>query len=375
MWFPSWLRNQQRSPFVNKRPAFRPALETLEDRWLPSTLTVNTIADSGSGSLRADIAAAHNGDTIVFDTSLTGQTITLKSGELLIKHNITIAGLGADKLTISGGNSSRVFEVAATVAKPVTLSGLTISDGNADTYGGGAGILNAATLTVSNCTLSNNITTGDGGGIQNDGTLTVNNCIFSHNEGDGGGIYNSGYLTVSGCTLSDNTAGRGFGGGIENHGTATVNDSTLSGNSAHYGGGIYNQSGTVGRLTVKGSTLFDNSAIVGGGIDMGNGSLTISGCTLSSNSATSAGGGIYVNNGPGAYASTVTVSNSVIGPAIVNGSMLPGNTATTSGGGIYVASGATVYLDSFTVTNIINNTDSSGLNGPTANIDGSYMLR
>jgi hypothetical protein len=45
------------------------------------------------------------------------------------------------------------------------------------------------------------------------------------------------------------------------------------------------------------------------------------------------------------------------------------------GGGIYIVSGATVYLDSFTVTNTINNTDGSGLNGPTANIDGTYLLR
>jgi hypothetical protein len=45
------------------------------------------------------------------------------------------------------------------------------------------------------------------------------------------------------------------------------------------------------------------------------------------------------------------------------------------GGGIYIASGATVYLDAFTVANTINNTDRSGTNGSTANIDGTYILR
>ncbi len=44
------------------------------------------------------------------------------------------------------------------------------------------------------------------------------------------------------------------------------------------------------------------------------------------------------------------------------------------GGGIYIASGATVYLDSFTVANTTGNTDFSGLNGSTANIDGTYIL-
>jgi hypothetical protein len=43
------------------------------------------------------------------------------------------------------------------------------------------------------------------------------------------------------------------------------------------------------------------------------------------------------------------------------------------GGGIYIESGATVYMDMFTVANSINNTDNSGLNGPTANIDGTYI--
>ena len=44
------------------------------------------------------------------------------------------------------------------------------------------------------------------------------------------------------------------------------------------------------------------------------------------------------------------------------------------GGGLYIASGATVYLDSFTVANTINNTDWTGLNRHTANIDGTYIL-
>ncbi|HBI44525.1 MAG TPA: hypothetical protein DDY78_16990, partial [Planctomycetales bacterium] len=53
-----------------KRPTFRPRLEALEERYLLSTLMVLNTNDSGAGSLRADIAAAHNGDTIVFAPSL-----------------------------------------------------------------------------------------------------------------------------------------------------------------------------------------------------------------------------------------------------------------------------------------------------------------
>jgi hypothetical protein len=34
-----------------------------------------------------------------------------------------------------------------------------------------------------------------------------------------------------------------------------------------------------------------------------------------------------------------------------------------------------VYIDAFTVANTVNNTDGSGLNGTTANIDGTYILQ
>ena len=206
MSFTRWLSNHlglsprpaSRRKTHAARRTVRPTLEALEDRWMPSTLTVLNNLDSGAGSLRTEIAVAHNGDTIVFAPSLVGQTITLTSGQLLIRKNLTIAGPGAGQLTVSGNNASRVFEVAKTV-RSVTLSGLTIS--------------NAA-----------------GGGILNDGTLTVSNSILSNNGGGGGGIHNDGTLTVSNSTLSNNSASSG--GGIENSRTAIVSGSILSGNSA-----------------------------------------------------------------------------------------------------------------------------------------------
>ena len=42
-------------------------LELLEDRTLPSTLTVLNTHDSGAGSLRAVLAAAHAGETVLAD--------------------------------------------------------------------------------------------------------------------------------------------------------------------------------------------------------------------------------------------------------------------------------------------------------------------
>jgi hypothetical protein len=96
----NWLKPlSRRSAVCRRRPRRHerslrtrlvPRLEVLEDRTVPSTLTVTSAADSGTGSLRAEIAAAQSGDTINFAPSLAGQTITLTSGELAINKSLTI---------------------------------------------------------------------------------------------------------------------------------------------------------------------------------------------------------------------------------------------------------------------------------------------
>jgi len=45
-----------------------------------ATITVSTNLDTVAGSLRASITNAHAGDTIIFATNLSGQTITLTNG-------------------------------------------------------------------------------------------------------------------------------------------------------------------------------------------------------------------------------------------------------------------------------------------------------
>ena len=57
----------------------------------PITITVSNLNDSGTGSLRAALQGAENGDTIDFASGLAG-TILLTSGELLINQSVTIIG-------------------------------------------------------------------------------------------------------------------------------------------------------------------------------------------------------------------------------------------------------------------------------------------
>jgi hypothetical protein len=229
MSFFSWLRTRasthtprgraQRRPAA---PRFRPQLEALDERWLPSTLTVTSNLGFGAGTLRAEIGAAQPGDTIDFAVSGTIDPSTNAPGfggsvELVIDKSLNIEGPGAASLAINGGNFARVFRVNAGVQ--VTLSGLTIENGNGRTGaydpalddGRGGSILNYGTLTVTGCLVSGDSVNSNayyGGGIYNAGTLTVSGSTVTHNIARyaGGGIYNAGTLTVLSSTVIDNTA-------------------------------------------------------------------------------------------------------------------------------------------------------------------------
>ena len=144
-----------RTPAFSGR-RFLPQIETLEQRTVPSMWTVTNPADSGDGSLRATIAAAQDGDQIVFDPSLQGQTIALTSGELALTKSLDIEGLGAGQLAVSANHHSRVFDISG--GATVTIGGLTITEGMAlGAPGQGGGILIVrSTLTLSQVVLSGN---------------------------------------------------------------------------------------------------------------------------------------------------------------------------------------------------------------------------
>ncbi|MCB0201837.1 MAG: hypothetical protein H6649_15190 [Caldilineae bacterium] len=147
--------------------------------------------------------------------------------------------------------------------------------------------------------------------------------VFKVNEG--------GSLNLSNLTIANGNAAT-YGGGIYNdHGTVTVNECTFSSNTAGSGGygeggGIFVDSGPfpTGDLYVNNSSFHDNSAFSGGGIANYGGEVTVSNSTLSGNRADGAGygaGGGVFSDGPGGM---VTVSNSTFA----------GNTAEWGGGAI-----------------------------------------
>src|SRR6516225_8287439 len=167
-------------------------VETLENRLALTTFTVLNTSDSGVGSLRqaiADAAAAGGSNTINFDASLAGQTITLASndandsfgptGLVIDNDTLTIDGSAAPGMDLSGGGQRRLFAVTSTGA--LTLENITLTGGVAQgesgttgpTAGGGGGaglggaILNRGSLTVLDSTLVGNQAIGGSGAYRN----------------------------------------------------------------------------------------------------------------------------------------------------------------------------------------------------------------
>ncbi|HXP89224.1 MAG TPA: choice-of-anchor Q domain-containing protein [Bryobacteraceae bacterium] len=272
-----------------------------------NTIGVANTNDSGPGSLRSAMASAAAGDTIYFNPKAIQlpATITLTS-TLFINQSLTILGPGASLLSISGGHAVGVIYIGP--ARVVSLSGVTIQNGNAYP-GAGGGIFNDGALTLSNSILSGN-NAAIGGAIYNQqNTLTLSNSTLSGNSAEyGAGIYNFGTLTVGNSTLSGNSSSYAYseGGGIFNEGTLSISDSTLSGNSAYIGGGLLNLQGVP--ATLSNSTLSGNSARSYGGGIYNEGTLTLSFSTLSGNSAPYAGG-IYNSSGSALLKNTMVAKS------------------------------------------------------------------
>jgi len=280
------------------------------------TITVQTLNDSGAGSLRWAIAGVCDGGTVDFAAGLAGQTIVLTSEPLTLTRPVTIANPYAPGLRLSGNNATRVFYVPPAVT--VTLSSLHIISGTTSSdpmIGYGGGIYNRGTLTVQDCTVSGN-TAFFGGGIANgdmgggvDGTLTLLNSIVASNTATAtaGGLFNYGTLLVQNSVISGNVSGGDSGGLCLYSGQATVHHSTIADNRAEgWGGGIW--SGVP--LTITDSTISGNTALAGGGLQI----LAIDGTyitntTISGNRAKQSGGGIgtYSWNSPEIYLSHSTV--------------------------------------------------------------------
>jgi hypothetical protein len=408
---------------VAHRRRARPGVFQLEGRTLPSSFTASTVSDLINDINAANAQGGSNTITLAAKAKFTlkdvNNTTDGPTGLPVIaaNENLTIAGNGDVIGRGSGAPAFRLFDVAG--AASLTLENLTVQNGQAAE---GGAIYNQGTLSLSGVTVQNNLAQGPngadathksgsspgqpaaGGGIFSIGSLSlVNGTLIQNNQcvagsgGNGGygytgqfggnawggGLYAGGSIAITNTTLSNNTVqgggggsfggngGSAFGGGAEYGGTLTLSNETVTGNQA-----IGGQEGASSYSSASPGT--GN----GGGLFLDGGSMSITNVTAESNSA-QGGAGYYAGAayGGGVCLGTVSV------PFVVTfcNVAMQNNTAKDGagsigglisfGGGIYIDPTATVYMDSSTVANTINNTDDSGLNGTTANIDGAYTLQ
>ena len=298
--------------------------------------------DAGSGSLRTALTAAASGDTIVYAGSLP-VTVTLSS-PLLLSKNVTIAGPGASKLALSGGDAVAVMIVHAGVT--AAISGLAIERGStsAGSPPRGGAIQNAGKLRLTNVTLSDNFAAPVYDAAAQKSNGRVRRLRFdprprkrngraprppraprvtrpaATTPAQGGAIFNTGTLDVSGSIFSGNAVQKGSGAAIYNAAGATLNvaSSSFSGNAAAYGGAVYN----AGSATLTKTDFSKNTGYPGGGAPISGsygygaaiystGTLSVTSCTFTANVVGGAEEGSYGYGGAIAhFGGTLTISGS-----------------------------------------------------------------
>ncbi|NNJ12715.1 right-handed parallel beta-helix repeat-containing protein, partial [Chloroflexales bacterium ZM16-3] len=303
---------------------------------IPGALIVQTTGDgpaapcggTNCATLRDALDTANSNpgpNTITFAGGVVG-TITLSDGELVSSDDVTIIGPGAAMLTVSGGNTSRIFNIAVGTAD---ISGLTLANGDATTTA----------------------TDGAGVSINFDATATLTDVIVRDNSalGSGGGIYSAGTLIMSGGALHDNLVAGGFpaqGAGlyIAGGGSASLDNVQIYANTADGGGGGIYQNYT-SSLALSNSAVYGNTVTAGNGgglvtFDYPGRTIAITSSAIYSNTVSGDGGGIYHSSVGGEGGSGATVVNSSIS----------GNVATGSGGGIFADTGSLI-LNNVTLAN------------------------
>src|SRR5262249_10854022 len=139
-------------PHAAARRPFAPRLEALEDRSLPSTLTVTNLADSGRGSLRGQIAAASPGDTIVFKPQLSGAIAP--GSTLALDRNVSVVGnldaAGNPLVTLTSSGRDGSTDLAVNPGVTASVSGLTLTGATE------AAVFNQGSLTLRSVAVTGN---------------------------------------------------------------------------------------------------------------------------------------------------------------------------------------------------------------------------
>jgi len=366
---------------------------------IPVTTTNPAIAADGQCSLieaidnansdaatHADCPAGSGADTIELAGSATYEldevnvTYNGSNGLPVISSSITIEGFISTVRRAPGAPSFRIISVNSSGV--LRLEDLTLENGAAGAYVGGALLNLGGQVTLIRTTVTGNSASGAGGIYNSSGGMALIDSEVSFNTGTAGiggvmnfasnadavmvierslihgnqaidsgagGIYSYSpgawlaELYIIESVISDNTATSSAGGIRSEYSDVTIEDSTISANHAGvFCAGLFLEggSGDIDRTTISGNVV-DNTADygTGGGLCVSDNTTTITNSTISGNSVlgpssgqffSGRGGGLSVVGG--AYGIQPTVDTLVI----VEDSTICDNTAETVGGGISV---------------------------------------
>jgi hypothetical protein len=316
-----------------------------------TTYVVDTGLDPGPGgttSLRQAIfqANASANNIIQFAPALNGSTLTLQNGEIVVTEPMYIVGPGPDKLTISGNDASRIFNISTVSATPiaVTLSGLTLTHANASGFGGAIWAGNVS-LTLENSVLDYNAAVFGAGIYSSSPYATVSvitgTTISKNTATRGGGLYFSGgsSLHIADSVLDSNTGTTKFGGGRLNRvSSVSIERTRITNNKSQSLSGaglsIDSHNAYVPTAQISASSITSNTAgSDGGGLYLSNVFATLTSDTISGNSANN-GGGIFVYDSQATPTTQLTLQRSTIS----------GNSASTFGGGVNVQRASSIYI-------------------------------
>lgn len=376
---------------------------------LHSSLSAHSITIKGSTDADSNSISATDSSIFVVSTTqipITIENITLKNGKGSQFSDTSSAKVGGGAIRVTSAGVEVVMNNV-------------VFEENSASYGGA--LFNSGTVTLKNCSFTNNSSDEAGGAIYNEGTMTMTNCYVSSNSSSkGGGIYNKKTLSMTDVTISENRAesggavynvktgnvsmlsnsssvsqnsaekngagiynegiftakegeitkntlvqsDEGQGAGIYNEGTVYLSGANVKNHTAQQGGAVYNTSS--GEITLSGGTISENAAKNGGAF-FNEGSLSVEGGTLTKNKATESGGAIYSTFGT---TSKFTISGGTIslntaknggGVALIGLNAESEATAKFSNGKITnneAENGGGVYLENVTLSLVENATNS-----------------
>ena len=338
-------------------------------------IVVNTAGDDvdascskGACSLRAAVtqASSHSGGARV---KVRGGTYKLANYPIAVKGIVTVVGDGRAATTIDASAVARGFVVTG---GSFTLTGLTMTGGNAGADGAGAIQATDAAVVLRDVLVQNSSADSEGGAVTvTGGSVELTNTEMNGNAGQDGGalLAHRAAIRISSSKFSSNGAWAAGGAVFADHPTAfDIRTSTFSRNTARVQGGAVFMNGftppTKGAFSVVDTTFGDNEAFDAGGAmfvqsttdGVNQLTLALASVTFANNTA-GKGGALDAGYGTVAIDRSTFTGNraadtdggaiAAAGRLSVKNSRFARNQSTTSGGAVSAAGVAEVETSSF----------------------------